>query len=236
MSETPILDPIEAYALWAAEYPAQAHNPLMCAEERAMLALLPEDLHGQTVCDAGCGSGRYLLHARRRGARMLIGVDLSEAMLRRAEEELSHLLTPEDYAAIHLERASLEALPLSEGWADVTLCGLTLGHLPDLEAPLAELRRVTRPGGSVLCSDIHPVGEALGWERTFKVGGKRYAVRHTWRNLDAWQAACERVGLRILRVLEPYLDPAEIPHSAHIDPAALEVPVALALELQRAAA
>ncbi|KTF29416.1 biotin synthase, partial [Xanthomonas translucens pv. translucens] len=56
MSAVPILDPVDAYALWAASYPAHPHNPVMQAEQRAMLALLPPTLHGQRVLDAGCGS------------------------------------------------------------------------------------------------------------------------------------------------------------------------------------
>src|SRR5947208_1030355 len=88
MTETPTLSPAAAYALWAASYPPHAHNPLMLAEERAMLALLPADLCGRAVLDAGCGSGRYLLHALRCGARRALGVDLSAEMLARARAEL----------------------------------------------------------------------------------------------------------------------------------------------------
>lgn len=57
-----------------------------------------------------------------------------------------------------LIQASLDAIPLRDGWADLAICGLTIGHLADLRLPLAELRRVTCPGGLVLCSDFHPVG------------------------------------------------------------------------------
>src|SRR3954464_15583188 len=84
MNDTPTLEPAAAYALWAASYPPHAHNPLMLAEERAMLALLPADLRGCAVLDAGCGSGRYLLHALRRNARRVLGIDLSAEMLARA--------------------------------------------------------------------------------------------------------------------------------------------------------
>ena len=53
MSRPPILMPAEAYALWASSYPAHAHNPVMRAEERAMLDLMPSELQGQAVIDAG---------------------------------------------------------------------------------------------------------------------------------------------------------------------------------------
>jgi malonyl-CoA O-methyltransferase len=80
----PILEPSSAYALWAADYPPHAHNPLMQAEERAMLSLLPAGLRGRAVLDAGCGSGRYLIHTLQRGARRVVGLDLSAEMLARA--------------------------------------------------------------------------------------------------------------------------------------------------------
>jgi malonyl-CoA O-methyltransferase len=79
---------VVAYALWADDYPPYAHNPLMQAEERAMSKLLPQDLRSLRVLDAGCGSGRYLIHARRRGARQIVGVDLSAEMLARARADM----------------------------------------------------------------------------------------------------------------------------------------------------
>jgi phosphoglycolate phosphatase-like HAD superfamily hydrolase len=88
MIDTPTLEPAAAYALWAEDYPPYAHNPLMQAEEQAMLALLPGTLGGLRILDAGCGSGRYLMQARRRGAGRVVGVDLSAEMLARARAEL----------------------------------------------------------------------------------------------------------------------------------------------------
>ena len=231
MSPQPLLEPREAYALWATSYPAHAHNPVMRAEERAMLGLMPDALHGQAMLDVGCGSGRYMLHALRRGAARVTGVDLSPQMLERAGTELAALHAD---APIALVQGSLAALPLPDARADLTLCGLVVGHLDNLEQSLAELRRVTRPGGTLLCSDVHPIGHALGWRRDFKSGGRRYAVRHTQHLYSHWHAACAGLGLRIERVLEPMLDPADIPADAHFDRMALEVPVALVFQLRRA--
>ncbi|MFK2931815.1 class I SAM-dependent methyltransferase [Dyella agri] len=230
MAHEPLLEPAEAYALWASAYPAYAHNPVMRAEERAMLGLMPASLRDQAVVDAGCGSGRYLLHALRRGAARAVGVDLSPQMLERADAELASLRTA---AQVTLLQGNLEALPVPDAQADLTICGLVVGHVEHLGQALAELRRVTRPGGILLCSDVHPIGHALGWQRDFKSGGSHYAVRHTPHLYGHWHAACTMLGLRIEQVLEPMLDPAEIPAGAHFDPRALEVPVALVLRLRR---
>jgi len=231
MNDTPVLQPIEAYELWAAHYPAHAHNPVMRTEERVMLEWLPDDLSGATVVDAGCGSGRYVRHALARGAARVYGVDLSPAMLARAAAELGS-----DMSRVVLGEGSLSALPLDDAIADVTVCGLTIGHVEALEPALAELCRVTRPGGIILCSDVHPIGHALGWLRDFKSGGRRYAARHTPHLYSHWHAACARVGLAIEQVREPMLDRRDIPADAHFDRKALEVPVALVFLLRRAGA
>ena len=234
MTDTPILEAAEAYALWAPAYPARAHNPLMQAEERAMLTLMPAELAGRRVLDAGCGSGRYLLHALRRGAGPVIGVDLSPQMLERARAELG-AREPDAKAEVALLQGRLDALPLPDAWSNLTICGLVIGHLGNLQQSLAELRRVTRPDGRILCSDVHPIGHALGWLRDFKADGERYAVRHTQHLYSHWHAACAAQGLRIEQVLEPMLDPADIPAGAHFDRMALEVPVALVFQLRREA-
>ncbi|RUL70928.1 class I SAM-dependent methyltransferase [Dyella choica] len=230
MTRLPELSPVEAYTLWAPNYPAHAHNPVMQAEERAMLALMPADLHGLNVLDVGCGSGRYMLHALRRGASRSIGVDLSSAMLRRAYSELTARRFD---AGIGLALGGITSLPVLDAWADFTVCGLVVGHLEQLHDALRELHRVTKPGGIVLCSDVHPIGPALGWQRDFKHGGQRYAVRHTQHLYSHWHAACAAQGLVIEDVLEPMLDPADIPPKAHFDRTALEVPVALVFRLRR---
>ena len=236
-----LLDPAPAYALWASSYPPHAHNPVMQAEERAMLALLPASLRGMAVLDAGCGSGRYMLHALRRGAARVTGVDLSPEMLAHAADALRGFGERDDErnrggnqeASIELMAGSLDALPVADASTDATICGLVVGHVPDLRRCVAELARVTRPGGLVLCSDVHPIGHALGWVRDFRHGGERYAVRHAQHLYRDWHDACTAAGLRIEQVREPMLDPADIPAGARFDRAALDVPVALVLKLRR---
>ena len=216
------LEPLEGYALWAATYPAHAHNPFMLAEERAMLALLPQSLQGLQLLDVGCGSGRYLLHARQRGATLL-GVDQSGQMLARARA-----------LDLPVTQGSVTSVPVVDGWADVVVCALTLGHIADLRAALGELARVLNDSGTLLCSDFHPIADALGWKRTFAVGDQRYAVRYTTHRYSDWHAASKAAGLRIEAVIEPHLDAADIVAEQHFDPRALQVPVAIVFKMSKA--
>ena len=216
------LDPVAGYALWAANYPAHAHNPFMLAEERAMLSLLPQSLQGLRVLDVGCGSGRYLLHARERGATLL-GVDQSGQMLARARA-----------MDLPVTQGSVTCVPVADGWADVVVCALTLGHVADLRCALGELARVLNESGTLLCSDFHPIADALGWKRTFTVGDQRYAVRFTTHRYSHWHAASKAAGLYIEEVIEPQLNAADIVADQRFDPRALEVPVAIIFRMSKA--
>jgi malonyl-CoA O-methyltransferase len=206
----------------------------MRAEERAMLSLLPADWAGRKVLDVGCGSGRYLLQARQRRAEVAVGVDLTHEMLCTARKAITVAPIPQvSDMMTGLVQASATALPLRGDWADITLSALTLGHLPELAPALAELRRVTRHDGLLVCSDFHPIGDTLGWKRDFKFDGRRYVVRHTAHTLAAWQVACRSVGLCIERVTESYIDPGDLPPNARFEPSGLTSPVAWALALRR---
>jgi len=186
------LSSLDAYARWAATYPPRAHNALMEAEESAMVSLLPE-LAGQVVLDLACGTGRYGLLAQERGAKAVIGLDNSQAMLRANPLEVRALSTS-------------EALPLAGSSVDVVLCGLALGHLPRLEPTMREISRVLKSGGAALISDFHPFIFLSGQRRTFTApDGQTYAVEHYPHLYADYHRAVREAGLHIERVVEPRL-------------------------------
>lgn len=192
------LSSLDAYARWAATYPPHAHNALMEAEQAAMLDLMPP-VAGRRILDLASGTGRYGLIAWQRGARLSLALDNSPAMLR----------------ANPLPRrvqSTAEALPFSRASIDVILCGLALGHLPDLGASMAEMGRVLRPGGVALVSDVHPFLFLSGAQRTFNADGHTYAVEHHVHLYADYHAAAAHAGLRLEAILEPTLDtPANVP-------------------------
>ena len=188
------LDPLTAYNLWAANYPPEAHNPLMRAEETAMLDLLPaDDLRGRRALDLACGSGRYLRWLKASGAAVVVGLDLSAAML--AHARLMNLT---------LLQATMLALPLATECFDLVVCGLAVGHTPDLAAALREMARALRPGGLLVYSDFHPFGHFAGWKRGFRANGRDYAVFHHLHLYADHHAACLNAGLTIEAVREPF--------------------------------
>ncbi|PYC80880.1 SAM-dependent methyltransferase [Streptomyces tateyamensis] len=104
----------------------------------AELGLLP----GQSVLDAGCGTGRALPVLRQAvGAEgVVLGVDLTPEMLREA-------VSAGRAAVATLLLGDCGQLPLRTGAVDAVLGAGLLSHLRHPAADLGELARVTRPGG-----------------------------------------------------------------------------------------
>src|SRR5215471_18201676 len=175
----------EAYALLAPEYD-RAPNALVSLEERTMAPLLPE-LRGRRVIDVGAGCGRWASRLVARGASA-IAVDFCYEMLRRSS-------TP----AI---QADGRLLPLAESCADVVICAFALGYAPEM---FAELRRIVRPGGMVLASDVHPEALRRGWTRTFRHNGGVIEVAHDSYSLEDLRAP----DLRLTGLSEPRLGEPE---------------------------
>ncbi len=98
------------------------------------------------VLDLACGTGVFTRPLARRAEGVVVGVDLSRPMLRRARR----LVLRDGLRNVALVRASAQALPFVDGaFADVNCCGAL--HLFDAPEPaLAEMRRVLMPGG-LLC-------------------------------------------------------------------------------------
>lgn len=94
--------------------------------------------------DIGCGEGRFCRLLSDRGTTT-IGVDPVESLIERARR-----LDPDgDY---RLGRA--EELPVVDADADLVVAYLTLIDVPDLDAAVAEMRRVLVPGGRVVIANL----------------------------------------------------------------------------------
>jgi len=94
-------------------------------------------------------------------------------------------------------------LPLESATFDLSVCALALALSADIRQPIAELARVTKLGGTVIISDIHPVSVMTGDSLLFETpnggsGVTRQYVHWHGEFIDAFAAA----GLRVARCLD----------------------------------
>jgi SAM-dependent methyltransferase len=105
------------------------------------------------VIDVGCGTGRALPALRQAVGPhgTVIAVDLTPEMLRQAR-------TKGRVAHATLVLADARHLPFAGASADAVFAAGLVMHLPDTEAGLRQLARITRPGGLLIL--FHPSGRA----------------------------------------------------------------------------
>jgi SAM-dependent methyltransferase len=96
---------------------------------------------GQRVLDVGCGPGALTAElVSRVGASAVVAVDPSEPFV-----ETARARNP----GVDVLQASAADLPFADGAFDSALAQLVVHFMPDPVAGLAEMARVTRPGGVV---------------------------------------------------------------------------------------
>lgn len=173
--------PAEAYRAIASTYDAMP-NPLTALEHRTLAPLLP-DLRDLFIADVAAGTGRWTRYFQSRGAQT-IATDLCRDMLA--------------YAPHPLAQADNIALPLRSDAFDLALCSFAFGYEPDC---FPELIRITRPGGQLIITDVHPDAIHRGWSRTFRIGNEVIAPRHHHYSFDDLR----HPSLTLTHLIEPHI-------------------------------
>ena len=113
--------------------------------------------------DLATGTGDLALALRAATPdRVVVGADFSEAMLRHARGKLR----ARGEAGVTLLAADALALPFADKTFACVTSAFLLRNLADLPAGLAEMRRVTMPGGLVASLEITRPG-VPGWDAAF---------------------------------------------------------------------
>ena len=138
-------------------YPTEWIEPLPPGAVASMagtgnLFALGDIVAGEHVVDCGSASGTdALIAARLVGPTgRVIGVDMTPEMLAKARANAADAGLPN----VEFREGVLEHLPVDTGWADVVISNGVLNLVPDKVAALAEMRRITRPGGRLQLADI----------------------------------------------------------------------------------
>ncbi|HEY3711751.1 MAG TPA: class I SAM-dependent methyltransferase [Amycolatopsis sp.] len=211
VSESSAQAVVNDYNTFGEAYTAENETSLINAYyTRPAILDLAGDVAGREILDAGCGAGPLFAQLRDRGATVT-GFDSSTKMLELARQRLG-----EDAA---LQVADIaEPLPFPDGAFDDVVVSLVLHYLEDWTAPLAELRRVLKPGGRLILAVnhpiiykmVHPEGSYFAteqWSDEYTFNGQKAVLTYWHRPLHAMTDAFTAAGFRTAVISEPYPAP-----------------------------
>lgn len=132
------------------ELRARADSEIAVRDEYlSLLGVAP----GERVLDVGCGGGAVTRALAQRVAPggQAVGVDASSALLKVARELAGKAGIGD---TVEFKQGDCRSLPFADASFDAVVAATTLSHVPDSARAVAEMIRVTRPGGRVGVFDV----------------------------------------------------------------------------------
>jgi phosphatidylethanolamine/phosphatidyl-N-methylethanolamine N-methyltransferase len=167
----------KAYAFWAPVYDV-VFGAVFDRGRRAAVAAA--ERIGGRILEVGVGTGISLPGYS--SANSIIGVDLSEAMLRKARARVEDLSLDN---VLRLEVMDAERLSFPDASFDVVVAHYVVSTVPNPEAALDEFVRVLRPGGEIIL--VSRVGAETGVRRVAEEMLQPIVRRFGWRTAFPWQ-------------------------------------------------
>jgi phosphatidylethanolamine/phosphatidyl-N-methylethanolamine N-methyltransferase len=170
----------KAYARWAPVYDKVFGRVFDRGRKESIAAA---ERIGGRILDVGIGTGISLNDYAR--TNRIVGVDYSEAMLRKAHERVrDQNLTHVDALAV----MDAQRLGFADAYFDAVVAQYVITTVPDPEKTLDEFARVTRVGGEIIL--VNHLGAEAGLRRAFEQGFAPVARRLGWRGGRRRTAAC----------------------------------------------
>jgi phosphatidylethanolamine/phosphatidyl-N-methylethanolamine N-methyltransferase len=167
----------KAYGRWAPVYDLVFGKVF---EHGRQSTIAEADKIGGRILDVGVGTGLSLSDYSR--TTKLCGVDISEPMLRKAQQRVRAMgLSNVETLAV----MDAKNLAFPDEFFDAVVAQYVVTAVPDPEATLDDFIRVLKPGGELIL--VNHIGAESGPRRMFELAFAPLARRLGWRPEFAWE-------------------------------------------------
>ena len=144
------MDMAELFDEWPEKYDQWFESPigrLIKGYEQELILQLLNPENGETILDAGCGTGIFTIEIIESGA-YVVGLELSLIMLRRS-------LAKFPGQAYYPVQGDMIRLPFADNSFHKTVSNTAIEYIEDVKSSIDELFRVTKPGGVIVVTTLN---------------------------------------------------------------------------------
>ena len=123
-------------------------------EWESLRKILP-DFKGKKILDLGCGFGWHANYAIEKGAAKVIGIDISEKMLKIAREKTKS-------EKIEYINMAIEDFDFDDESFDIVFSSLAFHYVEDYNILVDKIRKVLKVNGNLIFTVEHPVFTSYG--------------------------------------------------------------------------
>ena len=147
-------------------------------------------IDGKSVADVGCGTGLVSASfAKRVGATgKVVGIDSAPDTLAIARK----MNDATNIKGIEWHNGDAYATGLADNTYDVVYCRLLLLHLKEPARAVAEMSRIAKPGGLVICEDLATINT-----QTYPIDSPIKTIQERIKNMAAKQGTDWDIGLAL---------------------------------------
>lgn len=200
---------------------ARSVGGLASAGEWHVFQKMLPDFQNKRVLDLGCGFGWHCRYAMEQGAKSVVGVDLSERMLKEAAAKT-------ESSAIQYMHMPIEDIDFPSGTFDIVISSLAFHYIESFHEICNKVNHCLTSGGDFVFSVEHPVftahgtqdwycdnqGNRLHWpvDKYFEEGIRKTSflgeqVFKYHKTLTTYVNTLIKTGFEIVELVEP--EPAE---------------------------
>lgn len=190
------------YNHYAEQYQKHINTDSKLVGIRELVYHTVSPVNGKQILCIGCGDGTECVPYAEHGAHV-VGIDSSDRFIEYAKQHYGPL-------GIEFCVMDYETTSFADAHFDTIISIMSLGYKADLNSVLAELKRITKPHGTILIVLHHPVRKMIkyadfdyflsGLHTEICEGVERFNYYHT---IEEYYELIMDSGLRIERILEP---------------------------------